>query len=116
MPKDFRMRRIADLIRTTLAEILLQEAEDERFHDVNITWVTVSRDLSHAKIYVSFLTDQDSKERVAMLNGAAKYLRYQLAKEIELRVTPALRFYYDDSNVRGQRIMTLLNKALKGKE
>lgn len=116
MPKDFRMQRIADLIRTTLSEILLREAEDERFNAVSITRVTVSRDLSHAKIYVGFITDEDSAARTKMLNHAAKYLRYQLAQEIKLRVTPELKFYYDDSNVKGQRIMTLLNKALKGKE
>lgn len=116
MPKDFRMQRITDLIRTTLAEILLQEAEDKRFHDVSITRVIVSRDLGHAKIYVSFITEHNIKEMVAALNHGAKYLRYQLAQAVKLRVTPELKFYYDDSNVRGQRIITLLNNALKGKE
>ena len=116
MPKDFRMQRISDQIRTTLAEILLQDAEDKRFQEVTITRLTVSRDLGHAKVYVSFIQDQDIKEMTAALNRAAKYLRFKLAHEIKLRVTPELRFYYDDSNVRGQRIMDLLNKALKGKE
>src|SRR5690242_6313994 len=101
MPKDFRMQRIADLIRTTLAEILLQETEDKRFHGVTITRVTASRDLNHAKIYVSFMPDQDTKEMTKALNNAAKYLRFNLAREIKLRVTPELRFYYDDSNVKG---------------
>lgn len=116
MPKDFRMQRITDLIRNTLAEILLQEAEDERFHEVNITRAIISRDLSLAKIYVSFMPGQDSKIRITALNHAAKYLRYKLAQQIKLRVTPALKFYYDDSNVKGQKIMNLLNKVLKGKE
>jgi ribosome-binding factor A len=43
-------------------------------------------------------------------------LRYSLAQAIKLRVTPELRFYYDDSSIKGQRIVDLLNKALKGKE
>lgn len=116
MPKDFRMKRIADLIRTTLAEILLREMEDKRFHGVTITRIEVSRDLNHARIYVSFMPGQDTKEMTKALNHAAKYLRYNLAQEIKLRVTPDLRFYYDDSNVKGQRIMDLLNKALKDKE
>lgn len=116
MPKDFRMQRIADLIRTTLAEILLQDTEDKRFHEVTITRVSVSRDLGHAKIYVSFMPDEDSVEMTLALNRAAKYLRYNLAQAVKLRVTPELRFYYDDSNVKGQRIVDLLNKALKGKE
>jgi ribosome-binding factor A len=116
MPKDFRMQRISDLIRTTLSQILLRETEDKRFHGVTITRLVVSRDLNHARIYVSFMPDQDTQEMTKALNHAAKYLRYHLAQEIKLRVTPELRFYYDDSNVKGQRIADLLNKALKDEE
>jgi ribosome-binding factor A len=107
MPKDFRMQRISDLIRTTLSQILLRETEDKRFHGVTITRLVVSRD---------FMPDQDTQEMTKALNHAAKYLRYHLAQEIKLRVTPELRFYYDDSNVKGQRIADLLNKALKDEE
>lgn len=116
MPKDFRMQRITDLIRATLAEILLQEKDDPRFYEVTITRAVVSRDLGHARVYVSFMPGEDNKERTNALNQAAKHLRYQLAQRIELRVTPELRFYYDDSTAKGQRIVALLNKALKGKE
>lgn len=116
MPKDFRIQRIADLIRTALSEILLEDAEDKRFHKVSITRVTVSRDLNHARVYVSFMPGVHIEEMTAMLNSAAKSLRYTLAQAIKLRVTPGLRFYYDDSNAKGQRIVELLNKALKDKE
>lgn len=116
MPKDFRMQRISDLIRTALSEILLQDAEDKRFQEVTITRLTVSRDLGHATVYVSFINDDNLKEKTQALNNASKYLRFKLAKEIKLRVTPQLRFYYDDSTVKGQRIMDLLNKVFKGKE
>ncbi|HVY53124.1 MAG TPA: 30S ribosome-binding factor RbfA [Gammaproteobacteria bacterium] len=114
MPKDFRMQRIAGLMRTTLSELLLQERE-KRFNEVVITRVIVSRDLASAKIYVSFITDVDPKEMVDALNHDAKTFRYHLANTIKLRVTPELRFYYDDSHVKGQRITDLLNEVLKGK-
>ncbi len=113
MPKDFRIQRIADLIRTALSEILLEDLEDKRFHEVTITRVSVSRDLNHARIYVSFMPEVDTQEMTTVLNRAAKSLRYNLAQAIKLRVTPELRFYYDDSSVKGQRIVDLLNKALK---
>ena len=113
MPKDFRMQRIADLIRVTLSELLLQGMEEQRFHEVTITRVSVSRDMNHARVYVSFMPKVDVKAMTAALNGAAKSLRYRLAQAVELRVTPELRFYYDDSAVKGQRIQDLLNKALK---
>ena len=113
MPKDFRMQRVADLIRTALSEMLVEDPEDKRFREVTITRVTVSRDMNHAKIYVSFMPGRDSEEMTAALNHAAKSLRYNLAQTVKLRVTPELRFYYDDSSVKGQRIVDLLNKALK---
>lgn len=113
MPKDFRMQRIADLIRTTLSEILLEDPEEQRFHEVTITRVTVSRDLNHARIYVSYMPEVDTEEMTEALNRAAKSLRYSLAQAVKLRVTPELRFFYDDSSVKGQRIIELLNKALK---
>jgi len=116
MPKDFRMQRISDLIRTSLSEILLRETEDKRFHSVTITKVVVSRDLSHARIYISVMPDQSPEEVTQMLNHAAKQLRYHLAQEIEMRVTPELRFFFDDSAIKGQRISELLNKALKDKD
>ncbi len=116
MPKDFRLQRIADLIRTTLSEIFLRESENHRFREVTIIRVIVTRDLSHARIYVSYMPGVDTQEMTALLNSAAKSLRYHLAQAIQLRVTPELRFYYDDSNVKGQHIVDLINKALKGKE
>lgn len=113
MPKDFRMQRIADLIRTSLSEILIQENDERRFNEVTITRVTVTKDMSHARVYVSFMHEEDNETMTAALNRAARMLRYHLAHAIKLRVTPELRFYYDDSTVKGQRIVDLLNKALK---
>jgi ribosome-binding factor A len=108
-----RIQRIADLIHTALAEILQKEAKDLRFGLITITSVSVSHDLSFAKVYVSVLEDAKAVETVAALNKAAKYLRYMLANAIELRVTPNLKFIYDDSIVRGTRISSLINDALK---
>jgi ribosome-binding factor A len=51
------------------------------------------------------------------LNNAAKYLRYALAQsKIEMRVIPELKFIYDDSTVRGNRIASLLHSALKNSD
>lgn len=108
-----RIDRVADLIQATLAEILKKNAQDERFALVTITDVKVSPDFAIARIYISVLDDQHAKETVAALNKAAKFLRYNLAHEIDLRVTPALKFFYDDTAARGDRISSLINAALK---
>jgi ribosome-binding factor A len=110
-----RTHRIADLIQKTLASMLLQDMDDERFRLVTIGSVTVSRDLSHAKIYVSVLMDdvEAINDVVKSLNRAAKGLRYQLAKEVELRVMPELKFVYDESTAHGFHISGLIDAALK---
>lgn len=116
MTKGFkREQRINDLIQTTLAEIIQRQAKDLRFGMITLTGVNVSHDLAYAKIFVSVLEEDKATETLIALNKAAKYLRYELANSVELRVTPELKFIYDDSSVRGSRITSLLNNALNNK-
>src|SRR5437879_4323988 len=102
-----RIQRIGDLIQTALAEILQRTAEDMQFGIVTITSVSVSQDLSYAKVFVSMLDDENAKNILKTLNEKAKYLRYELAHAVKLRTTPELKFVYDDSIVRGNRISSL---------
>jgi ribosome-binding factor A len=114
MPKNYsRIQRIADLIQTALAEILQTHAKQLRCGMTTVTDVKVSADLSFAKVYVSVLEDEKAVEIVATLNKAVKLLRYELANRVELRITPELKFFYDDSIVRGNRISSLINNILK---
>ncbi len=113
-----RSQRIAELIRQALAQILLQEMGDERFRLVMVTDVTVSRDMSYAKVYISVLLDDESKikEIVDALNKAAQAIRYNLARAVKLRVTPELKFVYDESTARGFHISSLIDSAFKKEE
>lgn len=110
-----RTQRVADLLQKTLAQMLLQDMTDDRFHLVTVTSVVVTRDLSHAKIYVSVLLDEEDKIKhtIVALNRAAKSLRYNLAREVELRIIPELKFVYDESTAHGFRISTLIDSAVK---
>ncbi len=112
-----RTQRIADLIQKGLANLLLHEP-DERFRLVTVTGATVSKDLSYAKIYVSVLKDQadEIKQIIQALNRAAKGLRYQLAREVKLRVMPELKFVYDESTAHGFHLSTLIDAAVKKSE
>lgn len=109
-----RTQRIGDLIQQTLAQMLLQDMSDERFRLVTVMSVVVSRDLSYAKVYVSVLMDdvENIKQTVIALNRAAKPLRYQLAKEVELRIVPELKFVYDESTAHGFKISRLIDSAM----
>ena len=108
-----REQRVNDVVQTALAAIIHKEAEDFGFGIITITSVQVSHDLSFAKIFVSVLEEEKASTIIAALNNAAKSLRYSLANAVKLRITPELKFIYDDSIARGSRISSLINDALK---
>lgn len=110
-----RTVRVAELIQKAIAPIIQQDMTDERFNLVTVTSVTVSRDMSYAKIYVSVLLDEASaiKEVIHALNAAAKSFRYELAHAVKLRITPELKFVYDEATAHGFHISTLIDKAIK---
>jgi len=112
-----RTARVADLIQKALASILMQDMSDSRFGLVTVTGVTVSRDLSYAKVYVSILSDEKDKidETVKALNRAAKGLRFSLAKEVKLRVVPELKFIFDEATAHGFHISNLIDSAINKK-
>lgn len=109
-----RTARVADLIQKALAPILQQDMNSS-FELVTITSVTVSKDLSYAKVYVSVLSDDQDKikETIKSLNREAKGFRFSLAKEVKLRVMPELRFDFDESTAHGFHISNLIDKATK---
>lgn len=111
-----RSQRVSDLIQTTLATILQAESQELNIGLVTVTGVDVAHDLSYAKVFVSVLDDAHAKEVVARLNEHTKNFRYALAQEVKLRIVPELKFVYDDSLVRGSRISSLINDALKDKK
>jgi ribosome-binding factor A len=109
-----RKRRVADLIQKELAQMLLTEM-DTRFRLVTVTGVTMSSDLSYAKVYISMLIDDadEIKAMVKDLNAAAKMLRYQLANAVKLRIAPEIKFVYDESTAHGFRVSDLIEAGLK---
>lgn len=115
MHKTERCRRVSELIRRELSTLIAREVDDQRVRMVSIVAVEVSADLKQANVYVSCVDSSVSpKEVEKILNHASKYLRYLLGQQVHLRVTPALRFRYDDSIRQGIE-MTLLIDSLKHK-
>ena len=106
-----RTLKVADLIKTELAQLLLYRAGDPRFHKVTITAVRVSRDLGHAKVFFSSI-EENTQELTAVLNKASVYLRCLLAKKITMRTIPKLHFVYDTSVSQGQHLAHLIDEAI----
>ena len=116
MPKEFtRSDRVADTIQRSLAQTIQMEIRDPRLGMVNINSVNVSRDLTSAKVYVTFIgvdDDQNNEASVEILNNAANFLRNLVAKDLSMRSTPKLKFYYDKSVVHGQILSNLIDRAV----
>ncbi len=111
-----RTQRIGDFLQRELAVILRHRMRDPRLTMVNITAIEVSRDLAHAKVYVTLIdknSAEEASEDMRVLNRAAGFLRTQLARHNDIRVTPALRFYFDDSVVSGSYLSNLIDQAIK---
>lgn len=109
-----RMLRIADQIQRDLADMLRFRVSDPRFQLVTITHVDVSPDMANALVLISALREKEINEIIAALNKAAGFFRHELAQSLNLRITPRLKFAYDESLSRGSRISRLLNEADKG--
>ena len=108
-----RTQRIGDQIQRELAQMIPREVKDPRLGFVTITAVEVSRDVGHAKVFVTVMGENDVEkiqQNVRVLNDAAGYLRMLLGKAMKLRSVPQLHFHYDDSVDRGERIEALLKE------
>ncbi len=106
-----RIDRIGELMHRELAQIIQLKMRDPRIGLVNVNKVKVARDLSIARVYVSTLGEEpDNLHMVEVLNKAGSFLRTELAKKIQVRVMPILRFIFDDTQLRGNRIDLLLNQ------
>lgn len=114
MSSDFkRTDRVAQMIQRRLAEIIQTEVKDPRLPRlITVSAVSVSKDLAHAKIYITFFGDKENgAEVLGVLNNAASYLRTVLARCIKLRTVPALKFVYDTSIEHGNHLQDLIDEA-----
>lgn len=109
MVSTTRSQRIADRIREELSEIMLQGVSDPRLAGVNVTDVTVDKELSFAEVHVSALEGQQrAPEILEGLRHAQGFLRSELSRRIDLRSFPRLRFHWDPTAERAEHIEKLL--------
>lgn len=116
MPKEYsRTQRIGDQMQRELALLIQRDIKDPRLGMVTITAVEVSRDLSHAKVYITVM-GRDGTEQVeqslAILQEAAGFLRMQLGRIMKVRTVPQLHFHYDASIRRGAELSALIERAV----
>jgi ribosome-binding factor A len=108
---EHRVERLQESIKEELGDILQREIKDPRIGFASVTSVRVSNDMSHVKVFVSVLGDeQQKKDTMAGLESAKGFIRSEIGKRIRLRHTPEMHFIADNSLEEGARIISLLNQ------
>lgn len=116
MAKEFgRADRVSQQIQREIAVILQREIKDPRVGMATVSDVELTRDLQHAKVFVTFfLNEEDNVEAgIKVLNDASGYIRILLGKAMKLRVVPEIRFVYDKTLVEGMRISNLITNTVR---
>jgi len=109
VPKTFhRTDRVSAQIRRDLGTLVHAIVREHGLPSVSVSDVEVTRDMAHAKVFVTALMPERSAEAVQGLRELAGELRTGLARAMKLRHVPELHFHYDDSVDRGERIDNLL--------
>lgn len=129
-----RTRRISEMVRRELSTLIQRELSDPRITNITVNSVKVSRDLRTADVYISRMNDlsltgeqqksgksdqktqpghsEQQKEIIELLTKAGGYLRHMLSQNVDLRVTPELRFKYDNSIQHGMEISALIDSLV----
>ncbi len=118
MPSPTRLRRIADRMRQDLSEMLVRGIiHDPRVNGIFITDVNVDREFTYANIFVSALEGEERESEImAGLEHAKGFIRSKLASKIQLRTFPELRFFWDPTPEKAEKIEKLLDQIKKERE
>ena len=103
-----RSDRVSAELRREVALLVHAAAREHGLPSVSVSDVEVTKDLDVATVYVTTLIGDQGKAAVAGLNELAKEFRRELSRTMKLRRVPELRFRYDDSVDKGERIESLL--------
>jgi ribosome-binding factor A len=112
MPQHQRSDRVAAAVREEIANFLAEGVKDPRVTAlVTVTGVEMTRDLRHAKVFVSIMGEESQRaSTIEGLQSVQGFLRSRLARSLSLRVAPDVHFVMDESVARAARIETLLNQ------
>ncbi|MCD7098699.1 30S ribosome-binding factor RbfA [Stenotrophomonas sp. MMGLT7] len=105
-----RTDRVSAQLRRELGTLVHAAVREHGLPSISVSDVEVTRDLAHAKVFVTALQPERSAEAMKGLKDIGYELRMQLAHAMKLRHVPELHFHYDDSVDRGERIENLLRE------
>ena len=102
-----RLLKVQDLLHKEIALLLIKDIQNPIIKSVTISEVKVSKDLRYSEIYFTSLSKDNEKIGIE-LNKASGFIRKQLSKSLHLKRLPSIRFTYDDTAERSERIENIL--------
>ncbi len=107
---SIKQDRVSERIQAILSELLLRDVADPRLRNITVTGVQIDHELMYADVYINALGDESRQQVVlAGLERAKGFLRREVAKRVKLRSAPELKFHWDATLERGERLNRLLS-------
>lgn len=115
MSKDnTRLNRINEELKKEISHVITFELKNSNITGlISVTKVKITPDLRFARVYVSLLNSKSKSKTIAGIQSASGYIRGQIAKKINLRVTPDLQFELDESMEYGEKMDKIIANAIK---
>lgn len=111
MNESIRSKKIAGLVQREVSDIILHKLHDRHVGFVTVTNVSMSKDQRYAKIYISVMGEEKTRnETIKTLNHAAGYVQYEFSQRVKLRYIPQMRFYLDNSWMKRNHIEEVLHR------
>ncbi|MBM4137306.1 MAG: 30S ribosome-binding factor RbfA [Nitrospira sp.] len=111
-----RSKRVGDLLREEIADIVFHRLKDPRIGFITITGVDVTDDIKFARVYLSIFKDEDKDTTLEILNSATSFIRSELSKRLRMKFIPNIEFRIDTSIEYGIRIDKLLDEIKRKSE
>ncbi|MBR4262464.1 MAG: 30S ribosome-binding factor RbfA [Bacilli bacterium] len=105
---SLKIDRYNSTFQKVISQILM-EVKDQKLKSVVLTGVEITNDLSYAKVFYTILDNVNKKEIEESLEKNKSYIRGQISKRVDIRHTPELRFYFDNSIEYGDRIEKIIS-------
>ncbi len=111
-----RLGRIDEELKKEISNVISYDLKNPNITGlISVTKAKITPDLKYAQIYVSILNSKNTKETLAALKKSSGFVRTEVAKRINLRITPEIIFVLDDSIEYGERIDKILKEILPEK-
>jgi len=108
-----RTQKAAEAIREVVSMAILRDLKDPRIDGVTVTYVEVSPDMRNAKVHVSIMGDETAQRLcLSGLQSSAGFLQQKIAKRIDTRYTPRIKFEIDMGVKNSIAIAKMLNDVL----